>query len=151
MLFPAEAEALGPLANNIATLGWWLPTFPFESSIDGTTAKQLSAAFTAETGKQWSQALGSLYSLFEVAIESFKRADDPKDRDDVAHQLRNLNYTGISGQLDFTSGPEAGVAIQKTAGVQWRPGDDFDWDLVVVDNTYRPDIPIGGDLEPTNA
>lgn len=151
MLFPAEAEALGPLANNIATLGWWLPTFPFESSIDGTTAKELSDSFTADTGKQWSQALGSLYSLFEVAIESFKNADDPKDRDDVAHQLRNLKYTGISGELDFTSGPEAGVAVQQTAGVQWRPGDKFDWDLVVVDNTYRPDIPIGGDLQPTNA
>ncbi len=151
MLFPAEAEALGPLANNIATLGWWLPTFPFESSIDGTTAKDLATAFTAETGKQWSQALGSLYSLFEVAVESFKRADDPKDRDDVAHQLRTLEYTGISGELDFTSGPEAGVAIQKCAGLQWRPGDDFDWDLVVVDNAFRPDIPVGGDLELTYA
>lgn len=151
MLFPAEAEALGPLSKNIATLGWWLPTFPFESSIDGTTAKELSTAFTANTGKQWSQALGSLYSLFEVAIESFKKADDPKDRDDVAHQLRNLKYTGISGELDFTSGPEAGIAVQKCAGLQWRPGDEFDWDLVVVDNAYRPDIPVGGDLEPTYA
>lgn len=151
MLFPAEAEALGPLANNIATLGWWLPTFPYESSIDGTSAKDLAAAFTSDTGKQWSQALGSLYSLFEVAVECFKGADDPKDRDDVANQLQNLKYTGISGELDFSSGPERGVAIQRCAGIQWRPGTDFEWDLVVVDNTTRPDIPIGGDLEPTNA
>ena len=151
MLFPAEAEALGPLANNIATLGWWLPTFPYESSIDGTSAKDLAAAFTSDTGKQWSQALGSLYSLFEVAVECFKGADDPKDRDDVANQLQNLKYTGISGELDFSSGPERGVAIQRCAGIQWRPGTDFEWDLVVVDNKTRPDIPIGGDLEPTNA
>ena len=88
---------------------------------------------------------------FEVAVECFKGADDPKDRDDVANQLQNLKYTGISGELDFSSGPERGVAIQRCAGIQWRPGTDFEWDLVVVDNKTRPDIPIGGDLEPTNA
>lgn len=150
MLFPSEAEALGELANNIATLGWWLPTFPYESSIDGTTAQELANGFTASTGQQWSQALGSLYSLFEISIQAFKNADDPKDKEEVAHQLQTMRYEGISGPLDFTTGPEKGVAIQKTVGVQWRPGDEFEWDLVVVDNTTRPDIPLGGDLEPTN-
>ena len=151
MLFPSEAEALGELARNIAVCTWWTPTFPYESSIDGTTAAELSTAFTASTGQQWSQALGSLYSLFEVCIEAFKLSDDPKDKEEVAFQLHNVKYRGMSGPLDFTSGPEYGVAVQKSAGGQWRPGTDFPWDLVVVDNTYLPDIPLGGDLERTNA
>lgn len=151
MLFPSEAEALGELANNISVLGWWLPSFPYKSSIDGTTPQQLADAYTASTGQQWSQALGSLYSLFEVCVEAFKNADDPKDKDDVADKLRTLKYEGISGPLDFTTGPEPGIAIQKCVGVQWRPGEKFDWDVVVVDNTFRPDVPIGGDLEPTFA
>lgn len=151
MLFPSEAEALGELANNISVLGWWMPTFPYKSSIDGTTPQQLADAYTEKTGQQWSQALGSLYSLFEVSIEAFKNAGDPKDKEDVADKLRTLKYEGISGPLDFTTGPEPGIAIQTCAGLQWRPGDKFEWDLVVVDNTMRPDVPIGGDLEPTFA
>ncbi|MDO5878294.1 ABC transporter substrate-binding protein (plasmid) [Paenarthrobacter sp. R1] len=151
MLFPAEAKALGDLANNIATLGWWIPTFPYKSSIDGTTAQELARSFTDSTGQQWSQALGSLYSLFEVCIEAFKAAGDPKDKEDVADKLRTLRYEGISGPLDFTTGPEPGVALQKCVGVQWRPSKQFDWDLTVVDNTTRPDIPLGGDLQPTFA
>lgn len=151
MLFPSEAEALGELANNISVLGWWMPTFPYESSIDGTKPNELATAYTQATGQQWSQALGSLYSLFEVSIEAFKNAGDPKDKDDVAHQLRNLKYEGISGPLDFTTGPQPGVAIQECVGLQWRPGSEFAWDLTVVDNTMRPDVPVGGDLQPTAA
>lgn len=151
MLFPAEAEALGQLTNNIATDIWWSPFHPNTSSIDGTTSRQLADAFAEESGKQWTQALGSVYSLFEIAVEAFKKAADPKDKDAVAEQLRTLNYTGMSGTLDFAAGPEPGVAIQHPVGGQWRPGKDFPWDIVIVDNTPNPDVPIGGDLEPTNA
>jgi len=151
MLFPAEADALGRLSNNIATDCWWSSSHPYESSIDGTSAKDLAAAFSQSTGKQWTQALGSVYSLFEIAIEAFKQADDPKDKDDVASKLRSMSYRGMSGPLDFTKGPEPGIAIQHPVGVQWRPGKEFDWEVVVVDNTPNPDVPVGGDLEPTNA
>jgi branched-chain amino acid transport system substrate-binding protein len=151
MLFPAEAEALGQLSNNIATDVWWSPSHPYESSIDGTTAAQLADAFAAETGNQWTQALGSVYSLFEIAVEAFKKADDPKDKDDVAEKLRTMSYSGISGTLDFTAGPEPGVAIQHPVGGQWRPGKKFDWDVVIVENSPNPDVPLGGDVEPTFA
>jgi branched-chain amino acid transport system substrate-binding protein len=42
-----------------------------------------------------------------------------------------------------------GVAVQKLVGAQWRKGRDFPWDLVVVDNTHVPAVPVGGDLLPT--
>ena len=150
MLFPAEAEALGKLSNNIATDVWWSPAHPYESSLDGTSAQELADGFAQDTGKQWTGALGSVYSLFEVAIEAFKAASDPKDHDDVADKLQKLSYTGISGPLDFTKGPEPGVAIQHPVGGQWRPGKKFKWDLVVVDNTPNKDVPLGGDVQPTN-
>lgn len=151
MLFPAEAEALGKLSNNIATDIWWSPFHPYASSIDGTTAKDLATGFATSTGNQWTQALGSVYSLFEIAVEAFKNADDPKDKDDVADKLRNMNYQGMSGALNFTDGPEPGIAIQHPVGGQWRPGKEFDWDIVIVNNAGNPDVPLGGDLEPTNA
>jgi branched-chain amino acid transport system substrate-binding protein len=151
MLFPSEAEALGPLANNIATDFWWSPSHPYTSVLDGTSAKQLADNFAAETGKQWTQALGSVYSLFEIAIQAFKSASDPKDRDEVASKLREMKINCMSGDLDFTKGPEPGIAIQHPVGGQWRKGTKFPWDVVIVDNTPNKDVPLGGDLKPTNA
>lgn len=151
MLFPSEAEALGSLSKNIATDIWWSPFHPYTSALDGSTAKQLADKYAQSTGNQWTQALGSIYSLFEVGIQAFKDADDPKDKDEVAKNLREMKISCMSGDLDFTNGPEPGIAIQKPVGGQWREGTDFPWDIVIVDNTPNPDVPVGGDLQPTNA
>lgn len=151
MLFPAEAQALGQLSNNIATNIWWSPSHPYVSSLDGTTATQLADRFAAKTGKQWTQALGSVYSLFEVAIKALQAANDPKDRDEVANNLHTLHYAGMSGELNFADGPEPGVAIQHPVGGQWRPGKNFDWDIVIVDNKPNQAVPLGGGLKPTFA
>ncbi|QYC41744.1 Leucine-, isoleucine-, valine-, threonine-, and alanine-binding protein precursor [Nonomuraea coxensis DSM 45129] len=148
MLFPSEAEALGPLASNIATDFWWSPAHPYKSTLDGKTAQQLAEDFAA-TGKQWTQALGSVYSLFEIAVQAFKNAGDPKDRDDVADKLRTMKISCMSGDLDFTAGPKPGIALQHPVGGQWRKGTKFPWDVAIVDNTPNKAVPIGGDLLPT--
>ena len=57
----------------------------------------------------------------------------------------------MSGPLDFAAGPEPGIALQKIVGGQWRPGTKFPWDIVIVDNSTYPAVPVGGDLAPTNA
>lgn len=150
MLFPSEAEALGRLASNIATDFWWSPAHPYRSTLDGKTAQRLADDFAA-TGKQWTQALGSIYSLFEIAVQAFKNADDPKDRDDVADKLRTMKISCMSGDLDFTAGPKPGIALQHPVGGQWREGATFPWDVVIVDNTANKAVPVGGDLLPTNA
>ncbi|HET8614660.1 MAG TPA: ABC transporter substrate-binding protein, partial [Actinomycetales bacterium] len=151
MLFPSEAEALGQLTNNIATDFWWSPFHPYSSVFDGTSAKQLADNFTTDSGKQWTQALGSVYSLFEIAVQAFKNASDPKDKKDVADKLRTMKIDCMSGSLDFTTGPVPGVALQRPVGGQWRKGTKFPWDVVIVDNSNNKDVPIGGDLMPTNA
>jgi branched-chain amino acid transport system substrate-binding protein len=150
MLFPSEAEALGPLSRNIATDLWWSPYHPYKSTFDGKTAQQLADDFAAQSGKQWTQALGSIYSLFEIAVQAFKTASDPKDHNDVAHQLQTMKIEGMSGPLDFTSGPVPGVALQKIVGAQWREGKKFPWDMYVVDNSTYPAVPVNGDLLHTN-
>lgn len=150
MLFPSEAEALGQLSRNIATDVWWSPYHPYKSTLDGKTAQQLADDFAADTGKQWTQALGSIYSLFEIAVEAFKVASDPKDRKDVAHQLQTMKIEGMSGSLDFTAGPVPGVALQKIVGGQWREGKKFPWDMYIVDNATFPAVAVNGDLQPTH-
>jgi branched-chain amino acid transport system substrate-binding protein len=150
MLFPGEAEALGPLSRNIATDVWWSPYHPYKSTLDGKSAQQLADDFAAETGKQWTQALGSIYTLFEIAVQAFKSASDPKDRKDVAHQLQTMKIEGMSGPLDFAAGPVPGAALQKIVGGQWREGKKFPWDMYIVDNRTDPSVAVNGDLQPTN-
>jgi branched-chain amino acid transport system substrate-binding protein len=150
MLFPSEAEALGSLSKNIATDSWWSPYHPYKSTFDGKTAQQLADNFATSSGKQWTQALGSIYALFEIAIKAFKDSSDPKDRKDVADKLQKMKIEGMCGSLDFTSGPVPGVAIQKLVGVQWREGTKFPWDMYIVDNTPFPAVATNGDLQATS-
>ena len=151
LLFPADTTALGDLVINIATDCWWSPFHPYTSTLTGQTAKQLSDGFESATGLQWLSSLGSVHSLFEVAHEAMKGVDDPHNKQAVASQLKSLSYTGISGPLDWTKGPMPGVAIQQPVGVQWVKGTKYPYSMVVVDNSLNKDVPINGDLKPTNA
>lgn len=151
LLFPSDTTALGSLVNNIATDSWWGPYMPYSSSLTGQTASQLASSFQSSTGNQWTQALGSSYSLFEVAVEAFKSVSDPHDKVAVANALHKLSYTGMCGPINFTNGPAPGVGIINPVGVQWKPGTQFPWEMKVVDNSLNKSVPIQADLEPTNA
>jgi branched-chain amino acid transport system substrate-binding protein len=151
LLFPADTVALGPLVENIATDAWWTPYSPYASSLTGQTTKSLAAAYQQASGQQWTQSIGSTYSLFEVAYNAFNGASDPKDRKEVAAQLRTMSYHGMCGPIDFAKGPVPGVGIIEPVGVQWKKGTDFPFTMYVVDNSANPNVPLNGTLEPTNA
>jgi branched-chain amino acid transport system substrate-binding protein len=158
LLFPADTEALGDLVNNIATDSWWGPYMPYKSTLTGESAQDLADAYQQGSGKQWLQTLGSTYSLFEIARIALTAAGDPHDKEAVAAELFKVKYEGMSGPLDFTTGPAPapgaptipGIGIVNPVGVQWKPGKDFPWEMVVVDNSINAAVPIGGDLVPTN-
>jgi branched-chain amino acid transport system substrate-binding protein len=151
LLFPADTDALGNLVNNIATDCWWGPFMPYKSSLTGETSKALADAYQSASGKQWLQTLGSTYSLFEVAQAAFSAVSDPHDKSAVAAALGKVSYSGICGPIDFAKGPFPGIGILRPVGVQWRKGTTYPWEMVVVDNSLNADVPIGGDLQPTNA
>jgi branched-chain amino acid transport system substrate-binding protein len=151
LLFPADTEAIGDLVNNVATDAWWTPYHPFQSTLTHQSCKQFADAYESATGKQWVQSIGSVHSLFEIAQKAFTAVDDPHNRTAVATQLKSLNYTGLSGTLDFTKGPVPGVAIIKPVGVQWQKGTKFPYEMKVVDNSANKNVPLNGDLVPTNA
>jgi branched-chain amino acid transport system substrate-binding protein len=155
LLFPSDVVALGSLVNNIATDAWWTPYSPYKSSLTGETAKQFAIDYEAKTGREWVQSMGSAYSLFEVAVEALRATSDPHDKADLASALHKVKYDGISGPIDFAAGPAPGVGIVYPVGIQWKPGKEtfgrkFPWEPFVVDNSLNKDIPINGDLEPTN-
>ncbi len=155
LLFPADVAALGSLANNIATDAWWTPYAPYRSSMTGETTKAFATGYQDSSGQEWIQSMGSTYSLFEVVVEALKLVDDPHDKAQLAAALHKVHYSGLTGPLNFATGPAPGVAIVKPVGIQWKPGTNslgkkFPFQPFVVDNSQNPAVPINGDLVPTN-
>jgi branched-chain amino acid transport system substrate-binding protein len=147
LLFPSAIDALDESGQNLGTEVWWSPNHPFASSLTGETAEELAAAYTEETGQPWTQPIGFVHALFEVAAAALSVASSPDDREGVAGALAELQVDTVVGPLDWTAGPVPNVAKTPLTGGQRRQADG-EWDLVIVSNSEAPDIPTGGSVEP---
>jgi branched-chain amino acid transport system substrate-binding protein len=153
ILFPESVEVLGAAGNNLSSEVWWSPNHPFTSSLTGQSASELATAFEAAAGRQWTQPIGFIHSLFEVAIDVIKRADDPKDPQALVAAIAATDLQTIVGPVKWDGAnlpPFAARNVAKTPLVsgQWRRKDDGKFDLVIVDNQNAPEIPAGGTMEP---
>ncbi len=150
LLFPSSVESVGESANNLSTEVWWTPRFPFTSSLSGQTAAQLGTAYTEATGKQWTQPIGYVHSLFEVAIDIIKRSADAQDPAANLDALTKTDLQTIVGPVAWGKGPVKNVAKTPLVSGQWRlaRGGPFKYDLVIVANGLAPQIPVGGQMEP---
>ncbi|SDW88860.1 ABC transporter substrate-binding protein [Roseicitreum antarcticum] len=152
LLFPQAVEALGENGHNLSSEVWWSPHHPFSSSLTGESAADLAAGFTDFTGRPWTQPIGFIHSLFEVATDAIKRAGDPTDPEAMAETIAATDLNTIVGRVawDGTGVPPfAAQNICKTplVGGQWRRQDDGTFDLTIVDNQTAPNIPTGGTME----
>jgi branched-chain amino acid transport system substrate-binding protein len=149
LLFPSAVEAIGPSANNLCTEVWWSPQHPFTSSLTGQTAAQLADAYEKTTGRQWTQPVGFVHALFEVAAAALSKAGS-SDHQAVAGALASLKVSTVVGDLDWTSGPVPNVAKTPLVGGQWRStsGGAHPFELVIVSNSLAPQIPTAGRVQP---
>lgn len=153
ILFPVAVEALGPIGNNLSTEVWWSASHPFNSSLTGKSAGDLAAAYTEATSRPWTQPIGFIHALFEVAADSIKRAEDPFDPDSLADAVAATNLDTVVGHVQFGAEglpPAVAANVSKTplVGGQWRYKADGTFDLVIVENAAHPEIPLGGKMEP---
>lgn len=146
LLFPDAVDALGGLGNNLSTEVWWSPSHPFSSSLTGQTSAQLAAAYTASTGKQWTQPIGYAHALFEVANATLSKAKSLTPADIVA-AIATLQTSTVVGPLNWTDGPVPNVAKTPLTGGQWRKSTKYPYELVIVSNKQHPNIPTGGQME----
>ncbi len=155
LLYPQDVAAVGPAAHNLSCEVWWAPSFPFSSSLNGMSAADYAASFTDATGRPWTQVLGFVHALLEVAADTVKRAGDPTDPDSLTEAVAATNLDTIVGNVAWpgaSAPPFAAPNVTRTpvAGGQWRVGDDGSLDLVIVENSDHPMIPKAGDIEPLN-
>jgi branched-chain amino acid transport system substrate-binding protein len=150
MLFPAAVESLGDTGEGITTEVWWSPGHPFVSGLTGQSAAQVCAAYTAATGRQWTQPIGFKHALLEVAVDALKGADDPKDPDALRASIAATDYHSLVGPVSWSGGgprnPVRNVCTTPLVGGQWKRGSTTPYDLAVVNNARAPDIPVTGDL-----
>ena len=152
ILFPQAVEALGDTGNNLSSEVWWSPSHPFKSSLNGLTAAQVAEAYTAATGKQWTQPIGFAHALLEMTVDVMGRVSDVTDADAVAAAIAATKLDSLVGSIAFDGKglpPFAAKNVSKTplVGGQWRLRGGGGYDLVIVDNTDQPSIPTGGKME----
>ncbi|CAG0969223.1 MAG: ABC transporter substrate-binding protein [Rhizobiaceae bacterium] len=153
ILFPQAVEALGNAGHNLSSEVWWSPSHPFKSSLTGASSADLAAGFTEATKRPWTQPIGFVHALFEVAADVMKRAKDPTDAAAVVEAIAATKLDTIVGPLAWDGAnlpPFAAKNVAKTplVGGQWRLKDGGGYDLVITDNTTAPNIPTGGKMEP---
>jgi len=156
ILFPQAVEALGDTGHNLSSEVWWSPTHPFSSSLSGMSAGDLATGFTAATGRQWTQPIGFVHALFEVAADVMGRVDDTSDADAVSAAIAATNLNTIVGPLSWNGAglpPFAAANVAKTplVGGQWRLREGGGYDLAIVDNQTAPDVPTDGTMEEITA
>jgi branched-chain amino acid transport system substrate-binding protein len=151
LLFPTTVQALGKNGHNISTEVWWTPSHPYKSSLTGISAADLAKGYEHASGTQWTQPIGFVHSLFEVAIDALKRSGDPADGAAVAKAIGATKLDTIVGPIAFGSDkvpPFAAKNIAKTplVGGQWRLNGDR-YEMVITENGRAPQIPLGGQMQ----
>src|SRR3984885_14693361 len=153
ILFPVAVEALGKNGNNLSSEVWWSPNHPFKSSLTGQSAKQIADAYEKSSGKQWTQPIGFVHALFEVAVDVAKRSGDVGSNKAVVKAIASTKLDTVVGPIAWDGKnlpPFAAKNIAKTplVGGQWRLRDGSKYDIVITDNKTAPEIPTGGKMEP---
>jgi branched-chain amino acid transport system substrate-binding protein len=152
LLFPVAVEALGKNGNNLSSEVWWSPNHPFKSSLTGQSAKDMAAAYEKSSGKQWTQPIGFVHALFELAIDVARRSGDVGSNKSVVNAIASTKLDTVVGPISWDGKnlpPFAQKNISKTplVGGQWRIRDGNKYDIIIVDNKTAPEIPVGGKME----
>jgi branched-chain amino acid transport system substrate-binding protein len=152
ILFPQSVEALGENGHNLSSEVWWSASHPFKSSVTGQSSADLAAEFTAKTGRPWTQPIGFIHSLFEMASNVMGRVEDVTDAEAVAAAIAASKVDTVVGHVEWNGAglpPFAAKNVAKTplVGGQWRRQPDGKFELVIVDNKTADFIPAGGTME----
>jgi branched-chain amino acid transport system substrate-binding protein len=150
LLFPSAVEALGDRGTGLTTEVWWSQHHPFKSGLTGQTAQQFCDAYTAATGKQWTQPIGFKHATLEVAVDVLKRAAK-LEAGAIRDAIAATDYHSLVGPITWKAGgavnPVKNVCATPLVGGQWKPGKKFKYDLNIVYNKTAPNIPLDSPFE----
>ena len=145
LLFPSVLESLGARGDGLSTEVWWTPNHPFKSSLTGQSAQELTDAWVKSSNKQWTQPIGFVHALWEVALDTLKRAKNIDDPKSIAQAIASTSLNTLVGNVKWP-GPVKNVCKTPLVAGQWTRKADGKFDLVITNNEAMPAIPKGGSL-----
>jgi branched-chain amino acid transport system substrate-binding protein len=146
LLFPAFIEAMGPTAEGLTIAAGWSPSHPYRSSLTGASGTEMAQAYSSQTELQWTQPIGFVHALFEVAVDVLRRAGNPDDRQAIVEAIAATQLDTIVGRISFADGPLPNIAKTPLVGGQWRRGSGVPFELAIVSNRAHPEIGLTGQL-----
>lgn len=146
LLFPSVISSLGERGDGLSSEVWWSPNHPFNSSLNGASAKQLADGFVADTGRPWTQPIGFKHALFEVVADVIKRSEDLEDPASIVAAIAGTNLDTIVGNVNWSNGPINNVTKTPLVAGQWQL-ENGEFDLKIVANSAAPNIPITGEFK----
>jgi branched-chain amino acid transport system substrate-binding protein len=150
-LFPSQVEALGSLGPGLSSGAFWHPVFPYASSLTGLKGKAIQNSYESESGRQWTQVLGTGLALFDAGAAALKASTDPKDKAALTKAISTLKVDTPVGHLDWTKGPVKNAVHTIIPGCQWvtaKPGSKFKVDLLMTEHADDKNVPIQAKLKP---
>jgi branched-chain amino acid transport system substrate-binding protein len=146
LLFPTAIEALG--GDGLSTEVWWSPEHPFSSSLTKQSARQLADSYESTTKKQWTQCIGFVHALFEVAVDVLKRTKDLGNAGSIRDAIAATNIKTVVGEVKWGgAGPFKNVCRTPLVLGQWSKGGKHKYELAIVNNQAAPNIPASGKLK----
>jgi branched-chain amino acid transport system substrate-binding protein len=146
--FPQGVYPYGDRAINFSTEVWWSKYHPFSSELTKQTSRELADAYEKDANQQASMALGFRLSLMEVAIAALQKTQKLDDPASIRDAVRDTAFKTIVGPIDFKSGPFPNTCATPLVAGQWRKGKKWPLELVIIDNTMAPNIPVNATAEP---
>ncbi len=108
----AFSDALGPLAEGVWVGAYWDPSFPYPG------AKELAAAFEAETKQTFSQHIADSNAAATILLEAMKKAAST-DKSKVNDAIKATDLMTVVGQIKFGADHTATLPMVQA---QWQSG-----------------------------
>lgn len=150
-LLQSDVEALGDLSDGIMTQVWWAPTNPFKSDLTGISCSEINDLYKKDNGRVMPQPTAFAYAGLELAVQAFTEAGTT-DKEAVYKAIGNLKCQTIVGSVDYSKKLK-GLPYSSSVltGGQWQRSEDGELNLVIIDNSLYPEIPVTGEYLPGNA
>ena len=155
LLFPETLKAIGPSGYGLLGEVGWHRTFPYKDSLTGQTAEELAQDFESTTHTVACTNTTGMYQLVEWAVDVFKRATNPEDKQSVVEAIKTTKMTTTNGPIDFTQAvdptgwrPAPNVVKSVLCGGQWVKGTNYPFEVVICSNAQAPDVTVQAKVQP---
>jgi branched-chain amino acid transport system substrate-binding protein len=154
LIFP-QAVASYP-NNGLGMIGEcaWHPSWKIKDTLSDLDSEGLAADYETKTGQQWTAAIGC-YGKLEWAIDVYKRAANPEDKETVVAAILTTKNNFQQGYIDFTEpvDPNGRRPITNNykpniGAQQWVKGTKYPVDAVQVSNAAAPGTTVQAKAQP---